>query len=207
LRHYRIGSVLTNTHYLYKQIENFIDLYNKAYSDIFVTTVYEKNLLGSAGTLKANKSFFEDEEDFVIIYGDNLTTINYEKLISYHKEKGGVVTIAAYVEPHPETKGIIVFDESKKISKFIEKPKPEQVVSNYANAGVYVVNKEIFNHLSLLKEGVLDFGFHVFPNLLENNVPMYVYEMSEFLLDIGTLESYTKSQELVKHLHFYDQGE
>ena len=207
LRYFGFSSVLTNTHYLHSQIENFVALYNRAYSDIIVMTVYEEKLLGSAGTLKVNKSFFEHEDDFIIMYGDNLTTIDYSKLIAYHKEKRGVVTIAAYVEQHPETKGIIVFDDEKKISQFIEKPKGEQIVSNYANAGIYVVSKEIFKYLEDLHEEVLDFGFHVFPYLLANKVPMYVYEMSEFLLDIGTLESYTKSQELVKHLHFYDKGE
>lgn len=204
LSYYGVTDVLTNTHYLHNQIENFVDLYNKAHSNITITTSYEENLLGSARTLKENKVFFENEDNFIVVYGDNLTTINYGALISFHKEKGGVVTIAAYTEPHPETKGIIVFDDDKRVCKFIEKPKGEQIISNYANAGIYLINKEIFKYLENINENVIDFGFHVFPYLLENNIPMYVYEMSEFLLDIGTLESYTKSQELAKHLHFYD---
>ncbi len=201
---YGVNDILINTHYLHEQIDNFVKNNKDKFPGTTVTTVFEKKLLGSARTLKENKIFFESEDDFIIIYGDNLTTINYDTLISFHKEKGGVVTIAVYVEPHPETKGVIVFDNNKRVSQFIEKPKGEQMISNYANAGIYIVNKEIFNFLKNLNEDVMDFGFHVFPYLLANNVPMYAYEMSEFLLDIGTLESYTKSQELAKYLHFYD---
>ena len=202
LQYYGVTKVLINTHYLYKQIENFVSLYNRAYSNIVIITTYEEKLLGGAGTLKENRIFFEDQDDFIIVCGDNLTTVNYDALIAYHKQKGGVATIATYIETHPETKGIIVFDGNKRISQFIEKPKGEQIISNYANAGIYILNKAIFKYLNELDQDVLDFGFHVFPYLLKHDVPMYVYEMSEFLLDIGTQESYNRSQEIVKTLHF-----
>lgn len=196
---YGIRNILINTHYLSEQVETFVKENKNLFKGLTIETIFEKNLLGSAGTLKKNSLFFQ-EEDFLIVYGDNLTMISYEKLTELHRLKKGIVTIASYWEEKPETKGIIVFDENKKISQFIEKPKIEQVVSNFANAGIYVVNKKIFEYLDVLDQTPLDFGFHIFPFLLEKKVEMYVYEMDEFLLDIGTIESYTKAQELIKLL-------
>ena len=105
------------------------------------------------------------------------------------------------------TKGIIVFDNDKRITKFIEKPKPEQIVSNYANAGIYVINRKIFKYLFDLDKALLDFGYDIFPYLISKNQPMFIYEMNEFLLDIGTPESYNKAQELAKGLNFYGKRE
>lgn len=207
LKYYGIESVLVNTHYLNDQVESFVYNYNKNNTSLKVETIYEKELLGSAGTLKANKSFFDNEDDMIVIYGDNLTCINYESIIDFHKKKKALVTIAAYIEPRPETKGIIVFDNDKRITKFIEKPKPEQIVSNYANAGIYVINRKIFKYLFDLDKALLDFGYDIFPYLISKNQPMFIYEMNEFLLDIGTPESYNKAQELAKGLNFYGKRE
>ena len=64
-----------------------------------------------------------------------------------HEEKSGIATIAAYYEKDPSSKGIIAFDENLKIFRFIEKPAPKDIISNYANAGIYAMNERIFEHL------------------------------------------------------------
>jgi mannose-1-phosphate guanylyltransferase len=197
---YGITDVLINTHYLSEQVDAFVAAHKDDFPGLTIHTAFEKNLLGSAGTLKENKSFFEGEDDFFIVYGDNLTNIDYDKLLSVHKKKKGIMTIASYHEEHPETKGVISFDSDERILKFIEKPKGDQIISNYANAGIYAVNATIFDYLDSLSGTPLDFGFDVFPFLLGKNEAMYAYMMDEFLLDIGTFESYTKSQELVSSI-------
>lgn len=195
LAKFGITDVLINTHYLHEQIEDFVSK-NKI-EGLHVTTVYEKELLGSAGTLKENKKFFDDEDSFLIVYGDNLTNIDYGKLIDEHKNKKSLVTIACYAEEHPETKGIINFNEEEKILSFIEKPKPEQITSKYANAGIYAVHKKIFPFLENLDKKPFDFGFELFPFLLEKKEEIYIYKMGEIVFDIGTIENYNKAQEIV----------
>lgn len=194
---YGVRDILINTHYLHEQIEEFIKSNKGIFEGLTIKTIFEETLLGSAGTLKENSSFFQGEEDFLIVYGDNLTNINYEKLLSVHKNKEGIATIASYLEEHPESKGIISFDENDQIIKFIEKPKPEQVISKYANAGIYVLNRKVFEYLNYFDKTPLDFGYDIFPLLLEKKEKMYVYMMDEVLLDIGTLESYTEAQDLL----------
>ena len=86
LQKYNIDEVLINTHYLHKQVEDFI-AYFKPKTSIKITLSYEKDLLGSAGTLIKNKIFVKNEENFLVIYADNLTNTNLEKLIKFHNKK------------------------------------------------------------------------------------------------------------------------
>ncbi len=202
LKKYGVKDVLINTHYLPEQIKNFIKEYDKANGFLNIETTYEEILLGSAGTLKANQEFFKDEEDFIIIYGDNLTNINYNNLLDFHRQKKGICTIASYYEPHPEKKGIITYDQDMKILSFIEKPAPDQIASHDANAGIFVCNRKIFAYLNEFDKELLDFSFDIFPRLLNSDKKMYLYKMSEFLLDIGTIETYELAQEKIKQIIF-----
>lgn len=196
-----VTNVLINTHYLSEQIDSFVRDYQASHSKINISTAFESTLLGSAGTVLANRDFFLNTNDFLIVYGDNLTDINYQKIFSYHLEGTTPVTIATYRESKPEEKGIIECDESNIITRFIEKPKAGETMSNLANAGVYVLNQSIFSILNELNHNeLLDFGYHVFPYLLKRGIPMRIYHMNETILDIGTPENYTLAQVLLKNL-------
>jgi len=203
LAEHGITDIRINTHYLSDKIEEFVAEYQRMHPNkLSISTVYEPELLGSAGTIRSNKSWLSDNEPFLVIYSDNLTDINYGKLIDHHRRSKALVTIASYYEARPEQKGIIEYDPTLMISNFIEKPKPHQITSNYANAGIYVIDSNIFEHLNQLNHALLDFGHHVFPFLLQKGHPMQVYKMDEILLDIGNLENYTKAQTLPSKMKF-----
>lgn len=203
LAEFGITEVRINTHYLPQQMEEFVAEYMAQQPNrLTISTIYEPELLGSAGTIAANQSWLGDDEPFLVIYSDNLTDIDYEKLLNHHNESDATITIASYYEAYPEQKGIIEHDDNLVISNFIEKPQPDQITSNYANAGIYVIDPSIFDLLSQLDHTVLDFGHHVFPFLLQNGNPMQVYQMDETLLDIGNLENYTKAQSLPEKMNF-----
>lgn len=195
LRAHHVSSVLINTHHLPEQIEKFVEEYQAAHSNLSITTIFEPELLGSAGTVKANEAFFRDVNDFFIIYGDNFTNIDYLKLLAHHRTKGGLMTIASYEEAHPEQKGVIESDANGRIKRFVEKPKPGETTSTRANAGIYVAERGLFSFLQALSNESPDFGNHVFPFLLEQGAPLFAYPMTEHILDIGTPESYTKAQQ------------
>lgn len=189
-----VREVLINIHHLPEQVQDFIVYYSTLNPEMKVTMIFEPELLGSAGTLKANEDFFAGEDEFLIVYGDNFTNIDYEKFITRHTENNYLVTIASYFEKHPESKGIILHDEKNIITQFIEKPKPEQISTNWANAGMYVVDKKVFEFLGELNIEPLDFGKDLFPYLLEKKQKMGIYFMDEYLLDIGTLDKYEQAQ-------------
>lgn len=193
---YGISDVLINTHHHSAKVEDFIvNIINNR--RIKIITTYEKKLLGSGGTVFANRDFVADTDDFIVAYADNLTDINLDRMIDSHRlfrSKGGILTIGLFRAPDPTSCGIVVFDEENRILNFIEKPKNPK--SNLANCGIYISTQEIFNYLTICmakkNNGVLDFGFHVFPEL---SGKMFGYKVKGYLRDIGTSESYHKALE------------
>jgi NDP-sugar pyrophosphorylase family protein len=199
---YGVSDVLINTHHLSEKVKFFIDGYLKSHAGINIVSTFEKKLLGSAGTLKANADFFQGESNFLVVYGDNLTNINYQNLLNFHSKVGGICSIACYLETHPETKGVVEFDERGRILRFVEKANQYRGVKCYANGGIYVCDTKVFDYLDELEESLLDFGSHLFPYLIQQAKPMYAYKMTELLLDIGTLETYQLAQKVVKDTKF-----
>ncbi|MFC1816358.1 nucleotidyltransferase family protein [Thermodesulfobacteriota bacterium] len=193
---YQIEAVLINIHHHAEKIDEFVAGIKKSVR-VKITTFYEQNLLGSGGTVLANREFVADSDEFMIAYADNLTTVNLFKMICFHRIirlKGGILTMGLIHSPNPKDCGIVVMDQENKIVKFIEKP--QNPVGNLANSGIYIASKEIFELLpkpqSNDKNDAIDMGFDILPALIGK---MYGYEIKEYLRDIGTIESYHKALE------------
>jgi len=187
LKKHGISEALINTHYHAPQVEEFL---RRDDSGVKVRAVYEEELLGSAGTLLANRDFLTGGEAFFIIYADNLTNMDLTKMAEFHRSnnKEGLLTMGLHRTEHPTACGIATLDADGLITSFIEKP--EHPESNLANAGVYVAGQGIFDYIPS-KKGLLDFGFDVFPSLTGK---IYGYEIEEYLLDIGTLENHKRAE-------------
>jgi mannose-1-phosphate guanylyltransferase len=193
---YGISDVLINTHHHSAKVEDFIENIKKD-RPIKIVTSFESELLGSGGTVFVNKAFVADTDDFIIAYADNLTDINLNNMIDSHrlfKARGGIITIGLFRAPDPRSCGIAVIDEENRILDFIEKPKNPK--TNLANCGIYISTQKIFHYLAICmekkKNGILDFGFHVLPEL---SGKMFGYEIKGYLKDIGTSKSYHEALE------------
>jgi mannose-1-phosphate guanylyltransferase len=148
---------------------------------------HEENLLGSAGTIAANRDFIGDDDDFFIFYADNLVHANWEALKSFHWRHPGVLTVALFRSPKPQNCGIVSLDEAGRITAFEEKPARPK--SDLANAGIYIARRELFELLP--QRPVMDFGKDVIPGLLGH---AWGCLLDGYLLDIGTPENYQRAQ-------------
>lgn len=177
---HKIFEAAVNLHHLPEQI---IDYLNNKKTPVAFKLLKEKKLLGSAGTARKLKNYFK--KTFVVLYGDLLTNINLNKLIDFHRKKRALVTVVLYRVSNPTECGIVKLDRFGKILAFFEKPKPEEVFSNLANAGVYVMEPEVFSYIP--GKIPCDFGKDVFPVLLKMDQPVFGYPIkkNEYLLDIG----------------------
>lgn len=187
-----IDEVLVNTHWLHKKVEEFLENYKAI--GLRVISFYEPILLGSAGTIIANKDWIDETEPFFIIYGDNLTRINLAKMLAYHLSHGLPFTLGVFRTGNPKSCGIADIRDDGVVIGFMEKP--EQPESNLAAAGIYICDKRIFQFYpekELLESQPLDLGFHVIPRLVGK---MKAYLIEELFIDIGTPESYRQAQEL-----------
>ncbi|MFO7558422.1 MAG: nucleotidyltransferase family protein [Desulfobacterales bacterium] len=181
-----VKEVLINTHHLSEKVERFVE---RLHTSVKITTVYEKTLLGSGGTVLVNQPFVKDEKDFIIAYADTLTNMNLFDMAEHHrhiKKKGGILTMALFHAPDPSACGIAELDLEQKIVTFVEKP--ENPSGSLANGGIYVASNEIFSFFpkSVPDGSILDFGFHILPELAGR---MYGYEILDYLKDIGTIDA------------------
>jgi NDP-sugar pyrophosphorylase family protein len=156
----------------------------------------EERLLGSAGGVKRLHSFFD--ETFVVFYGDLLTWTDLQPMIDLHRRAGVLATMGLYHVPDPWNRGIVQLDEAQNIVRFVEKPACDQVFSNLANAGIYILEPEVLDWIPA--EQVYDFGHDVFPNLLAENIQVAGYVIEDLLLDIGLPEKYAEANQIVSSL-------
>ena len=151
--------------------------------------VRETDLLGTAGALRNCSSFFSSAP-FLVVYGDNLSTIDLTRLISFHRGRGGDATIAVFQRPDPSASGIVSFEEGGRISRFKEKPTENELFSNWVNAGYYVLEPSVLDFIP--KAGPSDFGRDVFPKMLDNGARLFAYTMKERLWWIDSPADYDR---------------
>ncbi|MGB5932989.1 MAG: nucleotidyltransferase family protein [Anaerolineae bacterium] len=155
-----------------------------------ITYSLEDRLLGTAGAVKKLQSYFDDT--FVVVYGDVLTNMDLTTLVSFHQAKGGGATIALYRVENPSACGLIELDGEGKLLRFVEKPPPEDVFTDLASTGVFVMEPRVLDRIPV--DTFYDFGHHLFPALLTEGVPLYGYPTDTYLVDIGTMEKYRQAQ-------------
>ena len=182
-----VRGVLVNTHYLADQVSGFLETWP---TSMEVVTAYEPRLLGSAGTVRANRAFVAGEDRFFVIYADNLSNVDLSAMARFDADRPELLTIGVVPTDRPREKGTVVIDPDGRIVAFDEKV--ERPRSNIMNAGVYVASRQVFDELPEPgPSGVLDFGFDVLPRLVPR---LAAYHIGEFLEDIGTPEAYARAQ-------------
>lgn len=191
LKSYGIEKVIANTHYLAQQIE---DRYTEnSPVDIEFSFIRETDLSGTAGGVKKCESFFEGEEDFLVVSADGLHDADLEKVMRSHKESGCIATMAISAVEHNEVSkyGVVVSSPEHRVIEFQEKPPVNEAKSNFINTGIYVFNKRIFDFIP--KGEKYDFAKNVFPALLKAGEKINTYRIYSYWSDIGSIEQYIES--------------
>ena len=105
----------------------------------------ETEPLGTAGSVKMAKD--EIKEPFYVLSGDGLTDCDLEGAMRFHREKKALATLVLKRVPVPLAFGVVMTDESSRITRFIEKPGWSRVFSDLVNTGTYILNPEIFDYI------------------------------------------------------------
>lgn len=151
---------------------------------------YEPQPLGTAGPLGLIDGL---DETFLVMNADILTNMDYQDLIGYHREQGGVATIGAFEREVQIDVGVIVSDGHGHIKDYLEKPSHRYLVS----MGIYIFEPQVLEFLS--GEGYLDFPDLV-KRLLKADLSVCFYPFSGYWLDIGRHEDYSKAAEEFEQL-------
>ncbi|MBD1151171.1 nucleotidyltransferase family protein [Pelagibacterales bacterium SAG-MED25] len=178
-----ISDFLINTHYLSEKVNDYINTskYKKS-----IKVVYEKELLGTAGTLLNNISFF-DEQDGFFIHADNYTLDDLKDFINFHinRPKSCQLSMMTFETDTPSTCGIIKKNNKNIVTKFYEKMNKNY--GNEANSAVYILSKEFLKIFFEKFPESYDFSKEVLGSM-ENKIA--AYKTDKLFIDIGTVKNY-----------------
>ena len=155
-----------------------------------VTVVTEHKPLGTAGALWNLRNKLDTT--FLVLNSDVINSLSLADMISFHRDKHAIATISLWKVADPTAFGIVRLSNGTEISEFREKPKREEAFSNLINAGTYVMDTDIFQHInhenfSLERE--------VFPMLTDGRLHAYSFE--GYWIDCGSREMFLAAQQLI----------
>lgn len=176
-----VREVLINTHHLSDQVREFVCSRTNSLS---VRLFHEESLLGSAGTLAANKEFAAGERDFWIFYADTLIGQDLMILADLHRSRKADLTLGLFKSDDPRSGGVVELSPDGRILSFEEKPAHPK--SDLVAAGVYVAGAAL---LAALPAGSGDLSHDVYPRLMKNASGAVLGPA----VDLGTPESYARA--------------
>ena len=150
---------------------------------------------GTADAISQNIDFIDkySPEYLLVLSGDHIYKMNYDKMLDYHKEMNADATIAVIEVPMKEASrfGIMNTDGNGRIVEFEEKP--EHPKSNLASMGIYIFNWKLLRKILLADmknpDSHHDFGKDVIPCLLNDKKTLAAYKFKGYWKDVGTIDS------------------
>jgi mannose-1-phosphate guanylyltransferase len=180
-----IDEVLINIHAHADLVQSFVRSHSG--SSPKVKVVREAKLLGSAGTLLANRTWVDSEACFCVFYADVLNDVDLGAMLQLHRARKPAATLGVCRVPDPARCGIVEVREDGIIHNFVEKP--EHPNNDLAFAGLLVGTPALLD--AIPRKRPVDIGFDVLPLLAGK---MLAYSISDYLIDIGTMENYQNAQ-------------
>jgi len=144
-----------------------------------VRMVEEQELLGSAGTLLANRSFVDGEEMFVAVNADNLTDFDLGVLVDAHRDGGAIATLSLFRAPRPSECGVVDVEDGRVVG-YVEKPADPP--SDLANAGMYAFHPSVLDVIAGSRPK--DIGYDMLPRLVGRARAVTIDGC--YFIDIGT---------------------
>ena len=151
-----------------------------------VYLAFEKNLLGTCGTLIKNIDFFESQ-DGLFLHADNYCEENLNFLLKKHLKRPTecLMTMLTFETNKPSQSGIVELDHKNIVTNFYEKiQKPP---SNLANGAIYFISTSMIDILKKQYSGCTDFSKEIIPQFLKK---IYTYKTNQYFKDVGDLTSY-----------------
>ena len=184
LRSHGIGEVILAMGYKPDVIREYFDKHPMSARLIYSV---EEAPLGTAGAVKYAEQYISDT--FFVFNGDVFCDIDLTAMLRFHRSNKSVATIALTPVDDPSQFGVIEMDTNQRVKQFIEKPKREEAPSNMINAGVYILEPQIFDRIPPGERCM--FEHNVFPGLIADNKAVFGYAAdTAYWIDTGTPQKY-----------------
>jgi len=183
LKKYGITDLIITISHLGYQIKNYFG--DGKEFGVNIEYFEEKEPLGTAGCLLPFRNKLT--ETFLVMGGDNITTLNLAEFIKFHREKKGLATIAVFEFEERTKWGIYEMNDDHSVSRFLEKP----LFRHNAGTMIFLLEPGIFKYIPS-SQGVVNLTDHVIPRVLQSNEKIFGFKFSDFWLDIGSMDDYNK---------------
>ena len=184
---YGIQHISVTVNYLKEQIEEH---FSEPHNGVKVQTVREPMFLGTIGSIKFVKEFFN--YTVLVMNSDLFTNINYEDFYLHFKEHDAEMSVAAV--PYTVSVPYGIFDlKGREIQGLIEKP----TYNYYANAGIYLIKRRALDEIP---EDNFFNATDLIERLISEDKKVIRFPLNGTWIDIGNPQEYQKANELVKHL-------
>lgn len=185
---YGVQHISVTVNYLKEQLEEH---FAESHNGVQVQTVREPKFLGTIGSIKFVKKFFNDT--ILVMNSDLFTNIDYEDFFLHFKGHDADMSVAAVPYSVKVPYGIFKIENRRNITGLVEKPTYEY----YANAGIYLLKRSV---LELIPEDTFFNATDLIEKLISEGKKIIRYPLNGTWIDIGTPQEYQKAQDLVKHL-------
>ena len=187
LVYYGISDITLCVGYLAELIQAYFQSSHSIHKIVKLSYVREEEPLGTAGPIALVKNL---KEPFLVMNGDILTTLDYSKLIDFHKKQNSFLTIGVHKKDVKMDLGIIDFAESGKVNGYIERP-----TYTYSDSmGIYVCQPEVLCYIK--RDTYLDFPSLVNMSIKDGkDVLAYHHNESHYWIDMGRFGDYQTANE------------
>lgn len=160
--------------------------------NVTISYIQEMEPLGSAGALFYAKEMLAGK-DAILIFGDVMFNLDWNRFITYHEEKKSTVTLLAHPNAHPYDSDLLITDADGMVTGVDSKNSVRNYnYKNIVNAGLSIFRNELLNKLTEAKK--VDFELQLVKPLMENH-NVYAYNTPEYVKDAGTPERFRKVSE------------
>lgn len=185
---YGVEHISVTVNYLHEQLEEH---FAEPRGEVQVQTVREPKYLGTIGSIRFVKEFFNDT--ILVMNSDLFTNINYEDFYLHFKEHDADMSVAAVPYDVDIPFGILNLD-GRNITGLTEKPH----YGYYANAGIYLIKKSA---LDLIPEDRMFHSTDLVEALIAAGRKVIRFPLNGTWIDIGTPQEYRRANDMVKHMH------
>jgi mannose-1-phosphate guanylyltransferase len=147
----------------------------------------EPDARGTAGAIRFAEDMLGDR--FLVLNGDVLCDLDLTALIEQHQRTGARATIALYPVEDPSGYGLVHRHDDGEITEFLEKPRPEQMDTDEINAGAYLLERSVLDHIP--PDRAVSIEREVFPELIGDG--LYGIRLEGYWIDIGTPERFLEA--------------
>ena len=199
LRDQGFTDIILTIGYMAEKIKSYFSDGNKW--GVNISYFVEEKPLGNAGAL-----FFLDlKEDFLLLNADAVFDVDFNRMVAFHKQHGGLVTLFTHPNSHPYDSGLIISGEDGKVEKWLAKEDERPLYyKNRVNAGLHVISPKALELSGVNKEEIgkeidgkvkkVDLDRQILKPLCGTGT-MFCYDSPEYVKDMGTPERFHQVEE------------